>query len=49
LLCALLVVQTGWSLLHHGFDVVMAVLVAVGVVGGYKYIQLAKADLRMLD
>jgi len=25
------------------------VLVAVGVVGGYKYIQLAKADLRMLD
>lgn len=49
LLCALLLVQAGWSLLQHGFDVVLIVLIAVSIGGVYKYMQLAKADLHMLD
>ena len=49
LLCALLALQTGWTLWQHGLDPAMMVLLAGGVLAGHLYMLRIRLDLRLLQ
>ncbi|MDP2809375.1 MAG: methyl-accepting chemotaxis protein [Rhodocyclaceae bacterium] len=49
LLCALLAMQAGWTLLHSGFDAVTILLLMMGIVSGHLYMLRVQSDLRMMN